>query len=88
MASLCFFIMKGKMYLSMGTGGAQGFPPLPLKYLLLIDHGTRGKINVLSFIYTDGPQQDPMESFNPMVTQMTLYKQKGSQYTQEKTGMD
>lgn len=62
---------------SIGTGGTQGVPPLPLKYLLLIGHGTRGKINILNFIYTDGPQKAPTESIYPMVTQMTLDKQRG-----------
>lgn len=77
-------IMKRKMYPQAQEG--LGFPPLPLKYLLLIDHGTRGKINVLSFVDTaaGGPQQAPMESFYPMVTQMTLDKPKRVQYIQEK----
>lgn len=69
---------------STGTGGTQGFPPLPRKYLLLIGHGTRGKINVLNFIYTDGPQKAPTESFYPMVTQMTLDKQRGHKCIQKR----
>lgn len=83
MTALWFFIMKGKMY----PWAEEGRVSSPTTEIFATDRSWdkgAGGTNVLRFIYTDGPQQAPTESFYPMVTKMTLDKQKESQYTQAK----
>lgn len=78
MSCLWLFRVKGKMC-PLAEGGLRSPHPLSLNYLLLIDPGTVGK-SMFSFTDTLMTQQAPMDSFNPMVTQMTLVKGNGSPY--------
>lgn len=71
-----FLRMKGKMC-PCAEGGLRSPHLLSLNYLLLIDSGTAGK-SMLSFTDTLMTQQAPRDSFNPLVTQMTLVKENGS----------
>lgn len=84
--------MKGKMCLC-AERGLRSPHPLSLNYLLLTDPGTAGK-STLSFTNTLMTQLAPVDSFNPLVTQMTLVKENGSPHktksheSRQRTGRD